>query len=41
MAIFNAARLAGPLPLTTSDAQIITPVVAGQTVVVKQIMFTN
>ena len=41
MAIFNAARLAGPLPLTTSDAQIITPVVAGQTVVVKQLMFTN
>jgi hypothetical protein len=41
MAIFNAARLAGPIPLSTSDAQIITPVIAGQTVIVKQLMFTN
>lgn len=41
MSVYNAARLSGPLLLTTTDTTQVGPVIAGQIVVVKQIIFTN
>jgi hypothetical protein len=41
MATFTAARLAGPVQLSTTDTQVITAVPSGETRVVKQLLFTN
>ena len=41
MPTFSAARLAGPVQLSTTDTQVITAVPAGEVRVVKQLLFTN
>lgn len=41
MATFSAARLSGPVQLSTTDTQVITAVPSGETRVVKQLLFTN
>ncbi len=41
MPTFTAARLSGPVQLSTTDTQVITSVPAGETRVVKQLLFTN
>ena len=41
MATFTAARLAGPVQLSTTDTQVITAVPSGETRVPKQLIFTN
>lgn len=41
MATFTAARLSGPVQLSTTDTQVITAVPSGETRVVKQLLFTN
>jgi len=41
MPTFSAARLAGPVQLSTTDSQVITAVPSGEVRVVKQLLFTN
>ena len=41
MATFSAARLSGPIQLSTTDSQVITSVPSGEVRVVKQLLFTN
>jgi len=41
MATFSAARLSGPVQLSTTDTQVITSVPSGEVRVVKQLLFTN
>jgi len=41
MPSFAAARLAGPVQLSTTDSQVITAVPSGEVRVVKQLLFTN
>jgi len=41
MATFSAARLSGPVQLSTTDSQVITSVPSGEVRVVKQLLFTN
>lgn len=41
MPSFAAARLAGPVQLSTTDTQVVTAVPVGEVRVVKQLLFTN